>query len=197
MSPHFLTRWVSRLLGLALISSAFARVGVHRLSPSPSISLCFPIHSSSPAIEFHSCFFFPTNVPAPVGRPITHFLGEFPGFGLALVVWCPMLWSQRRSRSAHEAEISFSNLCPGRGVNSFGKISIFTAKLSDYLFLVIDQVFPIFPFFSQIFRIFYYVKCLVLPFPHKKNRYFRKEFLYDAFFKTLLALSRASDNTTS
>ena len=32
MSPHFLTRWVSRLLGLALVSSAFARDGVHRLS---------------------------------------------------------------------------------------------------------------------------------------------------------------------
>ena len=32
MSPHFLTRRVSRLLGLALVSWAFARVGVHRLS---------------------------------------------------------------------------------------------------------------------------------------------------------------------
>jgi len=31
-SPHFLTRWVSRLLWLALVSWAFARVGVHRLS---------------------------------------------------------------------------------------------------------------------------------------------------------------------
>ena len=33
------------------------------------------------------------------------------------------------------------------------KISIFTAKIYDDLFLVIDQVFQIFPFFSQIFRI--------------------------------------------
>ena len=32
MSPHFLTRWVSRLLGLALVSWVFARVGVHHLS---------------------------------------------------------------------------------------------------------------------------------------------------------------------
>src|SRR6218665_343205 len=40
------------------------------------------------------------------------------------------------------------------------KISIFTAKISDDLSLVIDQVFRIFPFFSQIFRIFYYyAKC--------------------------------------
>ena len=34
------------------------------------------------------------------------------------------------------------------------KISVFTAKISDDLFLVIDQDFRIFPFFSQIFRIF-------------------------------------------
>ena len=34
------------------------------------------------------------------------------------------------------------------------KNSVLTAKISDDLFLVIDQVFRIFPFFSQIFRIF-------------------------------------------
>jgi len=33
MSPHFLTRWVSRLFGLAQVSWASARVGVHRLFP--------------------------------------------------------------------------------------------------------------------------------------------------------------------
>jgi len=56
----------------------------------------------------------------------------------------------------------------------FWKISIFTAKISDDLFLVIDQVFfRIFSFFSQIFRILiYYVKCLIRPFPHKKNTFF-------------------------
>ena len=32
MSSHFLARWVSRPLGLALVSWAFARVGVRRLS---------------------------------------------------------------------------------------------------------------------------------------------------------------------
>jgi len=38
-------------------------------------------------------------------------------------------------------------------------------------FLVIDQVFPIFPFF-----------CRIWPFPHKNNNHcFRKEFLYDTF----------------
>src|SRR6218665_3284656 len=47
---------------------------------SPSISRCYSIHSSSPAIGFHSCFYFTTNVPAPIGRPFTYFFGEFPGF---------------------------------------------------------------------------------------------------------------------
>src|SRR6218665_1212327 len=49
------------------------------------ISRCFSIHSSSPAIEFHSCFFFMTGVSAilhpSVDHSLTHFLGEFPGFG--------------------------------------------------------------------------------------------------------------------
>src|SRR6218665_483221 len=31
-------------------------------SPSPSISRCFSIHSSSSIIGFHSCFFFTTDV---------------------------------------------------------------------------------------------------------------------------------------
>src|SRR6218665_1412319 len=34
--------------------------------PSPSTSWCFSIHSSSPAIGFHSCFFFKTDVSAPI-----------------------------------------------------------------------------------------------------------------------------------
>src|SRR6218665_1534830 len=35
-----------------------------------------------------------------------------------------------------------------------GKISIFRVKISDDLFLVIDLVLRIFPFFSRIFRMF-------------------------------------------
>ncbi len=41
--------------------------------PSPSISRCFFIHSSSPAIGFHSCFFFTTDVSAPI-RSTLHLL---------------------------------------------------------------------------------------------------------------------------
>src|SRR6218665_2244041 len=56
LSPHFLTRSISRLLGLVVVSWAFARVGVQRLSlrlPHLGVS----IHSSSPAIGFHSSIF--------------------------------------------------------------------------------------------------------------------------------------------
>jgi|SRR6218665_173670 len=60
--------------------------------PSPSISRCFSIRSPSPAIEFHSCFFFTIDVSVSdlylmysVDPSLTHFLGEFPGLGLALV----------------------------------------------------------------------------------------------------------------
>src|SRR6218665_3519565 len=39
-----------------------------------SISRCFSINSSPPSIEFHSCFFFMTAVPAPIGRPFSYSL---------------------------------------------------------------------------------------------------------------------------
>src|SRR6218665_2962933 len=66
--------------------------------PPVLVSIAFPfafhisvfyIHSSSPAIGFHSCFFFTTDVSAPIRstRPsFTHFSGEFPGLVLALVL---------------------------------------------------------------------------------------------------------------
>src|SRR6218665_107649 len=54
------------------------------------------------------------------------------------------------------------------------------------LFLVIDQVFRIFPFFYQIFRIFTMLNIVYDPFLSRKT-----------FFSTLFILSHASDNTTS
>ena len=51
-------------------------------------------------------------------------------------------------------------------------ISIFKAEISDDLFLVIDQVFRIFPFSSQIFRIF--TMLHVLYGPLLKKRLFQK-----------------------
>ena len=70
----------------------------------------------------------------------------------------------------------------------FGKISSFTAKISDDLFH--------WPGFSDFPLDFPYPLRRIWPFPHKNNHYFRKEFLYDTVF-TLFVLSRASDNTTS
>src|SRR6218665_979990 len=102
LSPHFLTRSISRLLGLVVVSWAFARVGVHRLSLRPPY-LGVSIHSSSPAIGFHSrCFLYVRRICThSVDPPLTHILGEFPGW-----LWYTMLWSQRRNRGAHEADIS-------------------------------------------------------------------------------------------
>src|SRR6218665_471691 len=62
--PHFLTRRVSRLLRLALVSWAFACVVV--LCLSLSYLGCFSFPSSSSAIEFHSCYFFMNDVSAPI-----------------------------------------------------------------------------------------------------------------------------------
>ena len=67
-----------------------------------------------------------------------------------------------------------------------GKNFHFTPKISDDLFLVIDQVFRISPFFSQIFRIFTMLNVVYDPFLTRKTPFF-----------TLLILSSASDNTTS
>src|SRR6218665_1984152 len=70
------------------------------------------------------------------------------------------------------------------------KISIFTPKIFDDLFLVIDQVFSDFTFL-------YSIKFRIRPFLHQKNHYFRKEFLDNNIFFTLFVLSHASDNRTS
>src|SRR6218665_2987557 len=54
------------------------------------------------------------------------------------------------------------------------KISILTAKISDDLFLVIHQVFLIFPFISQIFRFFTMLNVVYDPFHTRKTTIFRK-----------------------
>src|SRR6218665_2425886 len=79
------------------------------------------------------------------------------------------------------------------------KIPIFTAKIFDDL-LVIDQVFRIFPFFSQISRIFVSFTMLNVvydPFLTRTTTISEKNSFMTPFFKTLFVLSRASDNTTS
>src|SRR6218665_491467 len=63
---------------------------------------------------------------------------------------------------------------------------IFAAKISHDLFFVIDQIFLIFPFFSQSFPMFAMLNVIIDPFLTGKTPFF-----------TLFILSRASDNTTS
>src|SRR6218665_4028319 len=67
-----------------------------------------------------------------------------------------------------------------------GKISIFRVKISDDLFLVIDLVLRIFPFFSHIFRMFTMLNVVYDHFLTRKTQLF-----------TLFVLSRTSNNTTS
>src|SRR6218665_3594904 len=55
------------------------------------------------------------------------------------------------------------------------KNSIFTAKISDDLFLVVDQVFWIFPFFSVSFAMSY------MTLSSQEQPLFLKKFLYDTF----------------
>src|SRR6218665_20601 len=72
-----------------------------------------------------------------------------------------------------------------------GKISIFTPKISDDLFLVIDQVF------FRDFTFLYCIKCRIRPFLHKKSHYFQKKNSLIRPSFTLFVLSPASDNTAS
>src|SRR6218665_686271 len=58
--------------------------------------------------------------------------------------------------------------------------------LMTFCFLVIDQIFQIFPFLSQIFPIFAMLNGIFDPFLTRKTTFF-----------TLFILSRASDNTIS
>src|SRR6218665_2357374 len=67
-----------------------------------------------------------------------------------------------------------------------GKISIFRVKISDDLFLVINLVLRIFPFFSHIFRMFTVLNVVYDHFLTRKPPFF-----------TMFMLSRTSDNTTS
>src|SRR6218665_3742217 len=92
--PHFLTSLISRLLGLALVSWATARVGVHHFFPSPSTSRCFYIH-------FFTCHRISFVFLLYDRRICTHSIDS----SLLLMVtfqtwgwlWYSMLWSQRRS----------------------------------------------------------------------------------------------------
>src|SRR6218665_2890992 len=69
------------------------------------ISFIFHSLSFSPAIGFHSCFFFAADVSAPI-RSTLHLLTFSVSFQTWDWLWYPMLWSQRWNRGVYRAEIS-------------------------------------------------------------------------------------------
>src|SRR6218665_2164650 len=76
------------------------------------------------------------------------------------------------------------------------KIFIFTPKISDDLFFVIDHVFQIFPILSRFsISLLREILCMTLSSP-EKTPIPEINSLMNTFF-TLFVLSRASDNTTS
>src|SRR6218665_354866 len=83
-SHLFLTRCVSQLLGLALVSLAFARIGIHR--PSLCLpELLFSISSFCHWISIVFLLYGQRIATHSVNPALTHFLGEFPGLGLDLI----------------------------------------------------------------------------------------------------------------
>src|SRR6218665_3221585 len=86
---------------LALVSWAFARIGVHR----PSLRfpyLVFSIRSDLP-LDFNRVSSLRPTYRHPFGRPFTYSLFSFQASDW---LWYPMLWSQRRNIGAHGAENS-------------------------------------------------------------------------------------------
>src|SRR6218665_2548505 len=76
--------YLTQLLGLALVSWAFALIGVHR----PSLCLpylMFSIRSFCHRISIVFLLYGRRIATHSVDPSLTHFLGEFPGLGLALV----------------------------------------------------------------------------------------------------------------
>src|SRR6218665_1006335 len=82
-------------------------------SPFPSPFILGVFHSLLSAIGFQSCFFFTTEVSPPIRSTLpslTHFLGEFPGLGLALVP--DVVVPEAEQRCAWSRKID-PNFCPG------------------------------------------------------------------------------------
>src|SRR6218665_471888 len=85
--------------------------------------------------------------------------------------WRPVWWGAETVFADQDSSLMFFS----------EKVSIFRAKISHDLFFSHQPGFSDFPFLFPDFPYLYYVKCRIWPFPHKKNHYFRKEFLYGTF----------------
>src|SRR6218665_3777668 len=111
MSHLLLIRGVSQLLRLALVSWAFARIGVYR--PSFRLPyLVFSIRSYLP-LDFDRVSSLRPTYRHPFGRPFTYSrLGEFPDLGLTLVPNVVVPEAEQRCAWSRKLD---PNVCPGRG----------------------------------------------------------------------------------
>ena len=111
-SHLFLTRWVSQLSGLALVSWAFARIGVNR--PCLCLpDLLFPIRSFCHWISIMFLLYGRRIATHSVNPALTHFLGEFPGLGLDLIPNFVVPEADQRYTWSRKLD---PNFCPGRGI---------------------------------------------------------------------------------
>src|SRR6218665_449238 len=95
---------------------------------SPSISRFFFLHSSH-AIGFHPCFFFKTDVSAPMRSTLHLLMVSFQAWDW---LWYPMLWSQMRSMGCARSRNLVSNFCSGQGFN-LGPRSLMAASVTTRL----------------------------------------------------------------
>ena len=115
LSPHFVTRWVYWLIGLALISWVFDRLDFHRLS------LRLPYLGAFPFILLHLPlnFIFLSSLRLMYFHPsvdpwLIHFSGEFPGLEMSLV---PDVVVPEAEQECEWSRNLVLNVCPGRALN--------------------------------------------------------------------------------
>ena len=110
----FLTRWISQLLGLALVSWAFARIGVHH----PSLRLpyfMFPIRSYLP-LDFNRVSSLRSTYRQPFGRPFTYSLFRWVSrIGTGSGTRC---CGPRGGTAVRMEQKIDQNFCPGRDTTS-------------------------------------------------------------------------------
>ena len=113
---QFLTGWVSRRFGLALVSWLPPVLVSIAFPHSPSISLCLSLTFLPLPLHFIRVSSLRPMYLHPLGRPVSYslFIGEFPGLGLALVP--DIVFSEAKQRCAWSRNL-VSNFCPDRGVN--------------------------------------------------------------------------------
>src|SRR6218665_604943 len=105
---------VSQLLGLALVSWAFAVLGSIAL-PFTFHTWCFPFALICHWISIVFLLYGRRIATHLVDPSLTHFLGKFPGLGLALVLNVVVPEAEQRCTWSRKLD---PNFCPGRGRTS-------------------------------------------------------------------------------